>query len=189
MSRDVNEAEPEERRERRPTPLDGTLLERLAITYVGRYATTRAKLRAYLARKLKERGWAGEHSPGPLVEGLVERCTTLGYVDDRAFAASRGASLGRRGYGARRVGDALRAAGIEEADAAPVRETASQAAWETAIAFAQRRRIGAFAAAPTDPDARRKALAAMLRAGHSYEISRKLIDAAPGDTPDVEELP
>ena len=48
---------------------------------------------------------------------LVERMAALGYVDDRAFAAARAAALGRRGYGERRVGEALRAAGIDEEDA------------------------------------------------------------------------
>jgi regulatory protein len=189
MSRTVIEPTQNGRRDRGVAPLDATLLERLALAYVGRYATTRAKLRSYLGRKLKERGWSGEGRPEGFVEALVERCATFGYVDDRAFAASRTASLGRRGYGARRVGEALRAAGIEEGDAAAARETADATAWETAIAFARRRRIGAFAAEPADPDVRRKALAAMLRAGHPYSIARRLIEAQPGEVLDAEDSP
>jgi regulatory protein len=38
-------------------PLDQAALQELALRYVGKYATTRAKLRAYLGRKLRERGW------------------------------------------------------------------------------------------------------------------------------------
>ncbi|MET0270726.1 MAG: RecX family transcriptional regulator [Sphingomonas sp.] len=164
-------------------PLDAAGLERLALAYVGRYATTRAKLSAYLQRKLGERGWGGEGRPP--VEPLVARCATLGYVDDRQFATMRAASLGRRGYGARRVGEALRAAGITVEDAVEARAGADDSAWETAVAFVRRRRIGPFAAAPLDPDRRRKALAAMLRAGHGFEVSRRLIDAQPGDDPDL----
>ena len=40
-------------------PLDPEGLERLGLFYAGRYATTRAKLAAYLRRKLRERGWSG----------------------------------------------------------------------------------------------------------------------------------
>ena len=76
-------------------PLDAERLERLALHYVGRYATTRAKLAAYLQRKLKERGWAGD-SP-PAVERLVERFSDAGYIDDAAFASARAAALQRRG--------------------------------------------------------------------------------------------
>jgi regulatory protein len=97
-------------------PLDEEGLERLALHYAGRYATTRAKLRAYLRRKVTERGWEGS-SPAP-VERLAERLAGLGYVDDKAFASARAASLLRRGYGERRIGEALRAAGV---DAAPPR--------------------------------------------------------------------
>ncbi|PTQ09399.1 RecX family transcriptional regulator [Sphingomonas oleivorans] len=160
-------------------PLDAEGVERLALSYVGRYATTRAKLRAYLMRKLDERGWGGEGAPP--VDGLVDRFAALGYVDDRAFAEARAASLGRRGYGARRVADALRAAGIEEPDAAEARDAAAADALRSALAFARRRRIGPFAREEADQDVRRRALAAMLRAGHDLALSRKIVNAAPGE--------
>ena len=176
---------PERPEPRAIPPLDRAALERLAIVYVGRYATTRARLRTYLIRKLRERGWA-EEGAAP-IEALVERCAALGYVDDRQFATARAASLGRRGYGARRVGDALRAAGIAEPDAAPARAEADEAAWTTAVAFARRRRIGPFAVVAADPDRRRKALAAMLRAGHALDIARRLIDTAPDEAFDPDE--
>ena len=38
-------------------------MQDLALRYVGKYATTRAKLAAYLARKLRERGWDGQREP------------------------------------------------------------------------------------------------------------------------------
>ena len=125
-------------------PLDEAGLEQAALSYAGRYATSRAKLRAYLARKLRERGWAGAEAP-PL-DALVERLAGLNYVDDRAFATARGAALARRGYGARRVDAALHAAGIGAEDAADAREAAADGAWEAALRFAERRGIGPFAA-------------------------------------------
>jgi regulatory protein len=161
-------------------PLDMEGLKSLALGYAGRYATTRAKLRAYLTRKLGERGWAGEGRPD--VDALVERMATLRYVDDRAFADARGAGLTRRGYGARRVAQALRAAGIEDDDAADARQAADGQAWDAALAFARRRRIGPFAAVLGDRD---KAIAALLRAGHGFEIARLLATAAPGEIPDA----
>ena len=165
-------------------PLDGAALEQAALSYAARYATTRAKLSAYLGRKLYERGWAGEGEPP--IERLVERLTASGYVDDRAFAAARAASLGRRGYGERRVGDALRAAGIEEADAAEARAAARAGAWTAALRFAERRRIGPFAPAEADRPGRERALAAMLRAGHPPALAKRLIMARPGEIPEAD---
>lgn len=168
---------------RSPTPLDADTLQRLALNYAGRYATTRAKLRSYLSRKLAERGWGGDERPP--VEALIEKMTALGYVDDRAFAEARGAGLTRRGYGARRVADALRAAGIGEADAEGARLAARSAAWDAALAYARRRRIGPFAAeSVVGGPQREKTLAALVRAGHSFEIARILVDSTPGEVPD-----
>ena len=167
-------------------PLDSDGLERLALFYAGRYAVTRAKLRAYLARKLRERGWAEEGAADAAVERLVERFSGLGYVDDRAFASARAETLGRRGYGARRVEEALRAAGIEEADGAAAREQAAANAWDSALRFAERRRIGPFAAERPERPVREKALAAMLRAGHPLSLARRLVNADPGEVPERE---
>lgn len=166
-------------------PLNPARLERLALRYVERYATSRAKLAAYLARKLRERGWEGCDDPD--ADALVERIAALGYVDDAAFASARSEALGRRGYGARRVDHALRAAGIDETDGAVARQGARERAWDAALIYARRRRIGPCAAQTPDPAAREKALAAMLRAGHGFDIARKIVACAPGEIPDVPE--
>ena len=174
----------QERHRTRPPPLDAEALERAALRYVERYATSRAKLAFYLQRKLRERGWEGEGEPP--VERLVERMAELRYVDDRAFAAARGASLGRRGYGERRVSEALRAAGIGESDAEEARAQARSEAWAAALRFAERRRIGPFATVEADPAKREKAMAAMLRAGHPMSIARRLVSARPGEVPEAD---
>ncbi len=149
--------------------------------YAGRYATTRARLASYLDRKLKERGWGGEGKAD--VEELVQRLAALGYVDDRAFASARAASLGRRGYGERRLDQLLYAAGIDAEDAADAKAQARAGAWEAALRFAERRRLGPFADREPDRALKQKALAAMLRAGHRMEIARKLVNARPGSVP------
>jgi len=173
-------------RTRKPRPpLDGEGLERLALFYAGRYATTRAKLKAYLQRKLKERGWAGEGQAN--VDRLVERFAELGYIDDAAFASARAASLQRRGYGERRLDQALYAAGIEPADAAEAKAQAQGGAWDAAVRFAERKRIGPFGAQELDRAGAQKALAAMLRAGHPMEMALKLVRARPGAVPNPDE--
>lgn len=172
------------RKKPRP-PLNGESLEQLALFYVGRYATTRAKLRGYLTRKLWERGWAEDKQPA--VEELAEKFSELGYVDDAAYANSRAASLGRRGYGERRVEQALYAAGIEEADGEEARGIAADQAWDAALAFVRKRRFGPYATESFDRDRKRKATAAMIRAGHPYELARKFIDSEPGDIPERED--
>ena len=175
-----------DRHQRARPPLDRGGLERLALHYAGRYATTRAKLSAYLVRKLRERGWAEEAEPP--IPALVERFAELGYIDDQAFASARTASLQRRGYGGRRIDQALRAAGIAEEDGAPARVVAEDGAWAAALRFAERKRIGPYAAEPLDRPARQRAFAAMVRAGHQMDTIRRVLDAAPGEIPNPDNM-
>lgn len=173
------------RPDKRPRPpLDSEGLERLGLFYAGRYATTRSRLAAYLRRKVEERGWGG--SGDPPVERLVERFAELGYVDDRAFAASRAASLLRRGYGEMRVRDALKGAGIAEEDSAEARDHAGEEALAAAHLFARRRRLGPYAETAPDREARRKAAAAMVRAGHRMELVWKVLGTSPADLPEAD---
>jgi regulatory protein len=167
-------------------PLDRKRLEELALRYVGRYATTRSKLRAYLARKLRERGWS---EPGPPdLEALAARFAALGYVDDAAFALSKSQALAARGYGKRRLLDKLRLAGVEEDDGQAARDHADGEAVDAALRFARRRRIGPFAADLADHREREKAIAAMVRAGHDFGLARALAALAPGAAIDRDSL-
>lgn len=174
-----------DRRRRVPRPLDPASLQDLALAYVARFATSRAKLLTYLRRKLRERGWEGEGEPD--LDALAGRLAELKFLDDRAFAGMKAASLTRRGYGRGRVRMALQASGIGEADGAEALETAEAAGMAAALHFARRKRIGPHAAAAPDPAARDKALAAMLRAGHPFALAQRIVRAAPGDFAGLEE--
>ena len=167
-------------------PLDDDSLRELALAYVGRFATSRAKLSAYLSRKLRERGWSGQGSPD--VGGLVERFSASGYVDDPAYALSRSRSLSSRGYGAARIRQSLRAAGIEEEDSAAARELADSEAVEAAIRFARRRRLGPFATVRPERKERDKAVAAMIRAGHSFDLARRIVGLEPASEQEEDEI-
>lgn len=167
-------------------PLTAAKLDELALHYVGRFATSRAKLLTYLRRKLRERGWDGESEPD--LEGLAGKLVRLGYIDDRAYALSKARSLTSRGYGERRVGQALAVAGIGEDDGSEARSLAKSEAVEAALRFARRRAIGPFASARPEPREREKALAAMIRAGHGFALARAIVDLEPGSDADSESL-
>lgn len=167
---------------RTTAPLDAAGLDRLALRYVERFATTRARLAAYLTRKIRERGWEG-----PTVEpaSVAERLAALGYIDDRSYGEAKVRSLGARGYGARRVDGALRYAGLEEDDRASLADDIAAQGIAAAITFAKRRRIGPFGSAEPDRLQREKQLAAMLRAGHDFAVARRIVAMAPGEDVDA----
>jgi len=167
-------------------PFDQTALQELALRYVGKYATTRAKLRGYLSRKLRERGWDGEREPD--LEALANRFAELGYLDDAGYALGQSRSLSSRGYGKRRLADKLRAAGVEEGDSAAANEHADSEAVAAALRFAERRRLGPFAAVTGDRPQRERWIAAMVRAGHKYGLARIIMNLNPDQVIDVDEL-
>jgi regulatory protein len=162
------------REKRRPSPLDTARLDELALAYVARFATSAAKFEAYLKRKLRERGWAEEDEPDPAA--IAARYVELGYIDDAAYARAKAGGLLRRGYGQRRVGQALRAAGIAEEVREEVRASDAEAR-RAALAMAKKRRFGPFGPAAPDRPHREKQIAAMLRAGHPLDSARDLVNA------------
>jgi regulatory protein len=162
------------RQKRTLPPLDAARLDELALAYVARFAASAAKLETYLQRKLRERGWAGEGAPP--VPAIVARFVAAGYVDDAAYARMKAGSLRRRGYGERRIGQALGAAGIAEEVREEVRG-AEGAQRRAALAFGRRKRLGPFGAG-VDRAGQEKQLAAMLRAGHRMDLARAVVQAA-----------
>lgn len=168
------------RRERRTKPLDEARLQELALAYVARFATSAGKLRTYLRRKLRERGWV-EDQPEPDLDALVARYVEKGYVDDEGFARAKSAGLLHRGYGARRVEQQLHAAGIGETLRARFAPD-ELARREAIVALVRKRRFGPFTRAEIRagedwPRTREKQLAAMIRAGHDFDHARRAIDA------------
>lgn len=175
------------RKQRKTRPLDEVSLKDLALSYVARFSTTGAKLEAYLARKIRERGVAEDENGRACqldVAAIVTRLVELGYVDDDAYAHAKSRDLTARGFGARRVEQALWAAGVEEqvrSDHTPGEAESRNAA----ALLAKKRRFGPYGVPPEEDEPhearhkrREKQVAAMLRAGHLYAHAGFIVDAA-----------
>ncbi|MDE2042198.1 MAG: RecX family transcriptional regulator [Alphaproteobacteria bacterium] len=160
-------------RDKTQKPIDEAILERLALRYVERYATTAARLHTYLARKAY--GRAAPDDIAVWADRLSAKMVDLGYVNDAQFAEMRARSLSRRGYGARRVKDALRHAGIGDDDAGAAITRLEITADETAQHYAQRKKIGPYSQKPPTSENRKKALAQLLRAGHDLAIAHAVL--------------
>lgn len=165
--------------------LDEAGLRELALAYVGRFATSGARLERYLARKLRERGWAEEREPD--VGALAARFTELGYLDDAAYARMKGAAMQRRGLGAARIRGALAADGIAGDDRDEALDEARAGRWQAAEVLARKKRIGPYALEKADPKLREKHLAVFLRAGHDMGTARAWVYAAPDEIPERSE--
>ena len=176
-------------------------MNELALTYVARFATSRAKLGQYLRRKLQERGWATEREAP--VASIVEKLADAGYIDDPAYALAKARTLGARGYGERRVaGDAGQGReaviwrghgggwiGVGETRLVDTAERVEKRVNASIVTRGGRShddvitssayRIGPFAPSPPDRRDSDKALAAMIRAGHPFELARQVLNLPP----------
>lgn len=163
-------------------PLGAAKLDELALAYVARFATSRAKLLRYLSRKIRESEWTDERDAMAACEAVADRMEALRFLDDRQYAAMRAGAMTRRGLGLRRVKAQLFVDGIADADSGEAIAEAGQRAVAAAIGFARRRRFGPFAVRSIDdPKDRERQVAAFARAGHDLALARRILAVPLGD--------
>lgn len=191
--------------ERRVRTLDTAWVERAVAEHLARYSCTRAHLRTLIDRRIRKAAREGGVIQPDLMEQLdvvLERHVGLGTLNDAAWAEMKARSLTRRGVGKALVAQRLRQEGIP--DARPALDVVAEELQGSdeeelvpdivaACAWARRKRVGAFARElgetpePTDRagaraarDATRaaeqKVLAAMGRAGFSYQLARRVLE-------------
>jgi regulatory protein len=161
-------------------------LKDAALHYLGRYAASTARLRQVITRRIRRSAKAHDIDPQPLLDELervIAMLTRTGLLNDDAFAEGRVRSLNRRGGSRRQIAAKLGAAGVARdttANAlAGLEEEMPDAEFSAAIAYAKRRRLGAFRTKPDEtPERRRKDLMAMARAGFALDLARRALAGA-----------
>ena len=158
------------------------LLERWALAYLGRYASSSENLRRVLLRRARRRAPASPEAAqqvAGLVDALVERYRLSGLLDDAAYAIARVQSLHRRGESTTKIRARLAAKGVESTVAAEaVRTLRAEAAdpdLAAACAFARRRRIGPYRRAAANPA---RELGVFARAGFTRRIAERVLACA-----------
>lgn len=167
--------------------IDTELLDRWALHYLGRYASSAENLRRVLTRRARRRSPEAAPKVAALIDALVTRYREAGLLDDAAYAAARVQSLHRRGDSVRAMRARLAAKGVAAADVtnavSALREAAPDPDLAAACAFARRRRLGPFRRAAADHE---RELAAFARAGFSRRIAEAVLACA--DFAEVEAL-
>jgi regulatory protein len=157
------------------------VLEKWALGYLERFASSAENLRRVLRRRVRRRTSDTEtvQRAAALIDELVERYRKSGIIDDTAYAAARARGRLARGEPLRRIAAGLAAKGIaaEERAAAleSLRETDPDPDLAAACAFARRRRLGPFRRGPGD---RARELAAFARAGFARREAEAVLGCA-----------
>lgn len=110
-------------------------------------------------------------------EKLVPEFTRAGFLNDDLYAAALAGSLRRKGLPQRAIQMRLKMKGVEAPDAPEGHNDLG-----AAFIFAKRKKLGPFSARERDPQ---KDLAALARAGFSYEICKTVLETAPDEAQDI----
>jgi regulatory protein len=175
-----------------PRKVSAQSLENAALYYLARFSASSAHLKRVLLRRVDRsiRVHGGDAAEGRrLVEALVERFCRSGLLDDAAYAAGKARSLRRRGTSRSVIARTLRAKGVtaDQTDAALAGLAADSNAGDdederaAAGRLAQRKRLGPFRPKATRAELRQRDMAALARAGFSYDVARQVIDADSAD--------
>jgi regulatory protein len=152
------------------------LLERWAIHYLGRYASSAENLRRVLVRRVRRHMPEKLPQVSPLIDALVTRYCESGLLDDAKYAAGRVQSLHRRGASLKAIRAQLAAKGIASSHiAGAVSELHSDAAdpdFAAACVFARRRRLGPYRRAAAD---HARELGAFARAGFNRRVAEAVL--------------
>lgn len=175
---------------KRPTP---ERLAHAALYYLSRYAASEGALRRVLANKIRRAAMAdpafaadkaAQAALAEAIEKIVATHKRTGVLNDAAFAETKVASLRRAGRSARRIAQSLAHKGvaaplIDAALAAADEESGGGAEERAARALARRRGFGPFRKGGPSADraARLKEIASLARAGFSFDVAQKVLEA------------
>ncbi len=184
---DPEDGKTEPRKKRAPRKATPKYLENAALYYLSRFATSAANLKRVMMRKVNRsaRFHDTDAEEGEAhVEDMIGRFMASGLLDDAAYAKSRAESLHRRGNSARVIRGKLRQKGVGDDDIRAALdalgddlEDGQDPELAAAVTLAKRRRLGPYFNGEVADDTREKHLAALARAGFSYDIARRIIDA------------
>jgi regulatory protein len=176
-------------------PITARYLQNAATAYLERYATSADGLRRVLARRVAKARMLEApvmDNVERVIDSIVANFVDAGVINDHAFAQTKARSLHRRGTSTKLTRHKLKRAGIDDValDKAlagldeELHTDPNTREWRAAIALARRRRLGPHRQANERKEHRARDLATMARAGFSYDVARKVIDAADPDALD-----
>ncbi|WP_135081170.1 regulatory protein RecX [Terasakiella sp. SH-1] len=170
-----------------PKPVTAQSLRNAALRYLDRFATSRENLRQVLMRRVQKSHYHHNTSleeASQWIEDLLDKLQDAKFVDDLRYAEGRAGALHRKGTSQRVIRMKLKEKGIREEDINQaldaLREETDSPNLErdAAIALAKRRRLGPWRLPEKRKAMRDKDLAALARAGFSYDLAQDIINAS-----------
>jgi len=177
-----------------PRIMTSQRLANIALHHLDRYASSAENLRHVLERRvykssLFHEGLDVDEAKG-WIDSLIIRYVESGLLNDLAYGETRARSLLSRGASTRLIRMKLMEKGLstDTIDAAlkALKLDTPDPELYAAIKFSRRRKLGPFCNPSLRVEHHDKHLAALARAGFSYDMAQRIIDCEDSDT--LEEL-
>ena len=178
-----------------PRPYADRIKKRLtnkALHYLGRYASTSARLEAILRKFAKLK--LGQADPAlfdRIVREVVESCVKLGYVDDKAFIKSQLRQGLRNGFSQQRILLKLARKGISRELAVAVMDEQTGEASDkgdselaAALIYARKKSVGPYSRAEPHHLENQRHLARLARNGFSFDVVKQVMALPSADAAD-----
>ena len=180
--------EEKKRTVKKPKKITARYLDNAAAYYLGRYASSSANLKRILMRRA-QKSCAFHETPledaEKLIDELVERYQTAGFLDDSRYAYNLILSLRNKGKSKRQILQKLYEKGVDasiydktmrQVDAEIKDDTEMDTEVLAAWKLAKRRRLGPFRKPEDDrKELWQKDLGSLARAGFSYDIASHIL--------------
>ena len=165
-----------------------------ALHYLGRYASTSARLEVVLRKFAKRKLELAD--PALLdssIRDVIESCIRLGYIDDAAFIRSQFRQGLRSGQSQRRILLKLAKKGISRDLALSVLQDSDDDTMPddrtelvAALIYARKKSVGPFSSSPPScPEDRQKHMGRLARNGFSFDVVRRVMDLTSAEEADA----
>ena len=155
-------------------------LRNIALYYLERFESSEDNLRTVLRRRIDKYAFLNkEYNPSEAylwVDEVVDECVKQNYVSDERFAGVKIDNYLRAGKSRRYIEQKLKQKGIDEKTIAVFFDENNYSEYDTALNFAQKKKIGQFRESEEARlENRQKDLAVLVRAGFDYDIAKKVL--------------
>ena len=155
-------------------------LKNIGLYYLQRFETSSDNLRSVLQRRVdayaKENPTWNKQEAYQWIENILEEFIQLHYLDDVRFAEIKINDYLRAGKSARYIQNKLRQKGISALKVETLLSEKEYNPLETALKFAERKKIGPYRSAQTRREYRQKDMGSLVRAGFDYDTVCEVLD-------------
>lgn len=183
------------RREKKaPKKITETYLHNAGLYYLQRYAASTAQFRNVMQRKIdtscRHHADQDKDACRRMLEDMIVRFSGNGLLNDAVYLRGMVHSLRRRGLSQRMIVTKLQSKGLGEAEIEDAlasfneenQATPDSVEWAAAVKLARKKKLGPYATGPVDA---KKAMAAMARAGFSFDLCRRVLALGADDVEDL----